>query len=164
MTIIGQKNMVGVSTVQVSDSVGSLLNSESYFFNSPAARWRLFAARLKLWEEPEEWFVIIDENIGDMVFDSVTNIMNRKRFKLQMHSLLYRSNFWIKSTWVRTIRRQQYLRRPNSSRASLSEYSAFNISMYESYLFPMTLPQVKHRTGMIILRLGCFHQILRRHV
>jgi hypothetical protein len=37
-----------VSTVQVSDSVGSLLNSEGHFLNSPAARWRLFAARLKL--------------------------------------------------------------------------------------------------------------------
>lgn len=40
--------MRGVSIVQVSDSVGGLLNSESHFFNSPAARWRLFAARLKL--------------------------------------------------------------------------------------------------------------------
>lgn len=40
--------MRGVSTEQVSDSVGSFLNSESDFFNSPAARWRLFAARLKL--------------------------------------------------------------------------------------------------------------------
>ena len=75
--------MKGVSTVQVSDSVGSLLNSEGYYINFPAARWPLFAARLKLWEEPEEWFVIIDENMGDMVFDSITNIMNRKRFKLQ---------------------------------------------------------------------------------
>lgn len=40
--------MKGVSTVQVSDSVGSLLNSEGYYINFPAARWPLFAARLKL--------------------------------------------------------------------------------------------------------------------
>lgn len=39
---------------------------------------------------------------------------------------LYRSSFSIKSTWVRIMRRQQYLFRPSWSMASLWKYKSAN--------------------------------------
>ena len=45
---------------------------------------------------------------------------------------------------------QQYLCNFNSSKASFASYPLWMRLMYHSHLFPMTLPQVKQRTGIII--------------
>lgn len=57
----------------------------------------------------------------------------------------------MRSTCVNTIRRQQYRRSPSSSNASPSLKSAWSRLKYVSHLLPITLPHVKHRTGMIMV-------------
>ena len=56
----------------------------------------------------------------------------------------------IRSTCVNTILLQQYLFSCSLSRASGSLYSLCKRPIYVSHLLPITLPQVKQRTGMII--------------
>ena len=60
----------------------------------------------------------------------------------------------MRSTWVRSILRQQYLSIPSSVSASPSLFPLCKRVKYCSHLFPTTFPQVKQRTGMIIRRLG----------
>eukprot|EP00035_Acanthoeca_spectabilis_P021306 m.437520 g.437520 ORF g.437520 m.437520 type:complete len:79 (+) comp18120_c0_seq1:253-489(+) len=67
----------------------------------------------------------------------------------------YSISFWMRSTCVKTIRLQQYLFKPSASSACRSEYSASRNFMYCSHLFPITFPQEKHRTGIIILQPFC---------
>jgi len=68
--------------------------------------------------------------------------------------LLYPKSFSIRSTCVRSMRLQQYRFNPSASSASFSVLSCLSKSKYGSYLFPITLPQVKHRTGIIIFSFG----------
>ena len=57
----------------------------------------------------------------------------------------------MRSTWPRSILRQQYLLRPRASRVSPSVYSACRSPKYASHLVPITLPHEKHRIGMIMV-------------
>lgn len=64
---------------------------------------------------------------------------------------LYLKNFSIKSTWVNTILRQQYLFNLSWSNASPSvKVSSCNNVRYVSHLSPTTLPHEKQRMGMIM--------------
>lgn len=65
------------------------------------------------------------------------------------------------SAWVRIILRQQYLVKLSSSRASHLETPSSNFFSYRLHRFPISFPQVKQRTGMIILVLPFSGVLLR---
>lgn len=57
----------------------------------------------------------------------------------------------MRSTWDNSIRRQQYRVTPRPSRTFPASSPAFTLVAKSSHLSPINLPQVKQRTGMMIL-------------
>src|SRR6266487_2818863 len=62
----------------------------------------------------------------------------------------YFRNSSIISTWVMSILRQQYRLIPSSSSTLMGLSPALTLRLNVSHLSAISLPQVKHRTGMII--------------
>jgi len=67
----------------------------------------------------------------------------------------------MRSAFERSIRRQQYRWRPSSSRTLSGCWPPFTREINGSHREPTTLPQVKHRTGMIIVHRYDFCRFFR---